>query len=309
MKKLAFFIPLGIAAFIGILFIAGRGAHSPVLNPAGPVANSERWLILFVIGLGLFIVIPVFIMLFVIASRYRAGNLKTAERYEPELSHSTKLEVAWWGIPIIFIIILSIVTAIYTHKLDPYKPLVSNEKPVEVQVVALQWRWLFIYPEQGVASMNQLVIPEKRPINLTLTSDAPMNSFWLPSLSGQIYTMNGMSTKLHIMADQPGMYYGSSANISGEGFADMNFTAKSVSDIDFLRWTSRAKSASPLDQTSYPKLAQQDRDSTVHTYQLADQELYDTIVMKYMDPSMMHSHSRTDTDVQIQTKTHKEEMN
>lgn len=254
-----------------------------VLQPQGDIARQQRDLILFTTALGMFVVIPVFVMLGLFAWKFREGNKKA--KYRPDWDGNSMLEAIWWGIPTVIIIILSVITWQTSHSLDPYRALESKVKPVEVQVVALQWKWLFIYPEYEIASTNLLQIPEKTPINFTITSDAPMNSFWIPSLGSQVYAMSGMSTKLHLIADQPGDYNGSSANISGEGHADMKFIARSSTQTDFDSWVQRVKTTSrTLDQVQYDNLALPNTLDKPLYYVLGDKDLYDKIVMKYMAP-------------------------
>lgn len=268
-------------AIIALLAFVVQGRDIPVLDTHGTIANQQRDLILVVFGLGMLVVIPVLTMLFVIGWKYRAGNTKA--KYDPEFNGHLGLEALWWGIPCLIIIVLAVITYVSTHALDPYKSLESNVEPVNVQVVALEWKWLFIYPDKGVATLNYLNIPEDTPVNLTLTSDAPMNSFWVPALAGQVYTMSGMSTKLHLMADTVGSYRGVSANISGEGFANMTFKVNSMSNADFSKWViESANSKTPLDSTSYASLANESKDDGEITYMLMDNDLYNEIIMKYM---------------------------
>ena len=270
-------------AILAVLYFVTNGRDIPVLNPKGLIANQERDLILLTFGLGMLIVIPVFILLFSIAWKYRASNTKA--KYEPEMEGNKALEALWWGIPCAVILLLAIITAVSTHALDPYKPIQSQVKPVKIQVISLNWKWLFIYPDQGVATQNVLNIPKDTPIELTLTSDAPMNSFWVPSLAGQVYTMAGMSTKLHLMADEVGTYNGSSANISGDGFADMRFKVNSMNETDFTAWANREYNSNtiPLLTTeSYKKLAESSHDTNQVTYLLINKDLYNEVVMKYM---------------------------
>ena len=291
-----------IASLIAIGMIAlfvfvTQGRDMPVLDTHGLIANQERDLIYLTFGLGLLVVIPVLWMLFAIAWKYRAGNTKA--KYEPEMDGSKKLEILWWGIPIIIIIALAIITAISTHALDPYKPIESSVEPVEVQVVALEWNWLFIYPDNGVATLNYLNIPEDTPINFTITSDAPMNSFWVPALAGQVYAMSGMSTKLHVMADTVGTYDGSSANISGEGFASMRFKVNSMTESDFSAWVIKsANSKDMLTSESYTELAKPGADKGEKTYMLMKKDLYNEIIMKYMshDTSGKEAHTKNETE-------------
>ncbi|MFZ1301482.1 MAG: ubiquinol oxidase subunit II [Candidatus Microsaccharimonas sp.] len=268
-------------AIIGLFTFVTYGRDVPLLDTHGTIAHQERDLILLTFGLGLLVVVPVLAMLFGIAWKYRASNTKAV--YQPEFSSHIGLEVLWWGIPCLIIIVLAIITAVSTHALDPYKPLDSKVEPVNVQVVSLEWNWLFIYPDQGVATLNYLNIPEDTPINLSITSDAPMNSFWVPALAGQVYSMTGMSTKLHLMADDPGTYNGSSANISGEGFADMRFKVNSMATSDYESWVLKsANSPKMLTSETYAEIRKPSHDTGEVTYMLMNKDLYNEIIMKYM---------------------------
>lgn len=172
-----------------------------------------------------------------------------------------------------------------SHELDPFKPLESNRKPVRVQVVALQWKWLFIYPEQNIATVNFLQFPEQTPINFEITADAPMNSFWIPELGGQIYAMPGMKTKLHLIANEEGNFRGSSANLSGRGFAGMTFIAKASSQLEFEDWVESIRESSNfLNLREYNRLAEPSENNPVASYVLQKKDLYDWIVKKYMVP-------------------------
>lgn len=274
------------AAIVGVLVYVTYGHPIPVLDTKGTIANQERDLIYITIILGVVVVLPVFIMLFAIAWRYRATNTKAI--YQPEFSSHRGFEALWWGIPIIIIVILAVITWISTHELDPYKKLESSTKPLTIQVVALQWKWLFIYPDQGIATVNYANIPNDTPVDLMITSDAPMNSFWVPALAGQVYAMAGMMTQLHIAADDTGTYTGSSANISGKGFADMTFKINSMEPKDFDEWADKATFApDTLDQVEYEKLATPVVDNDESTYVMVDQDLYNRNIMKYMSPSGM----------------------
>ena len=269
----------------GLIVWAAVGHNVPVLDTHGLIANQQRDLIYFTLILGGFVVIPVFIILFVVIWKYRASNPRSEASYAPDYDGNNRLEALWWGIPALIIVVLGIVTGITTFALDPYKAIESDKKPITVQVIAMQWKWLFIYPDQQVASLQQLVIPEDTPINFTLTSDAPMNSFWIPALAGQVYAMSGMSTKLHIVADKPGEYMGTSANISGDGFADMKFVAKVITEQDFATWSQQG-SPDILDMQTYNKLAEPGVNPPVKTYKLSDADVYNEVVMKYMHSGM-----------------------
>ena len=283
-------IVLAAFVFVALLAFLASRADIPVLHPKGIIASKEYWLMAFTALLAVIIVVPVFVMLFVIAWKYRADNPRA--QYKPDWDNSKLYEGLWWGIPCVIIGVLAVVTWFATHDLDPYKKLDSAVKPVRVQVVSLQWKWLFIYPEQRVASVNFLQIPVGTPVNFEATSDAPMNSFWIPSLGGQIYAMSGMTTKLHLMANERGDYRGSSANISGEGFAGMTFTARASSQADFEAWIASAgRSSRELDTHSYATLAEPSKDNPPAVYTLKQPDLYDTIVMKYMAPGHAHDMS------------------
>lgn len=280
LKIIAAVVLLAVTAIAATWYLHDKNIQ--VLNAAGPIAGQQRSLLIFASLLSLFVVIPVFVLTFWIAWNYRATNKKA--RYEPEWDGDTAIEALWWGIPLVLIIILSLVTWRTSHSLDPFRPIASDQKPLEVQVVALQWKWLFIYPEQNIATLNYVQFPEDRPVTFTITSDAPMNSFWIPQLGGQIYAMSGMSTKLHLLADQPGSYRGLSANISGTGFADMAFTAESTTQDNFDNWVRMVQqSAAPLDMTTYTTLAQPSKDFPRLTYSPVQDKLYDEIVDQFME--------------------------
>jgi cytochrome o ubiquinol oxidase subunit 2 len=232
------------------------------------------------------VVIPVFVLTVYIVLKYHEGN-KTA-RYSPEWDHSRLLESMWWGLPLIIITILAVITWNSSHQLDPSRPIVSDKKPLTVQVVALQWKWLFIYPEQKIASVNYLQMPVDTPVNFQITSDAPMNSFWIPKLGGQIYAMSGMSTQLHLMASKQGVFNGSSANISGRGFAGMSFKAQAVTEQEFDSWAGIVqRSHQSLSFDEYAKLARPSENNQVALYSEPAVNLYDTVLMQYMGHSRM----------------------
>lgn len=265
----------------------------PILQPQGVIAEQQFNLIMITLALGFIVVVPVFILLFTIAWKYRATNTKA--KYEPDLEGNRWLELLWWAIPCIIIFILGWITVVSTHALDPFKKLESDVQPVKVQVVALEWKWLFIYPEEGVATVNYLNIPEDTPIDFTITADAPMNSFWVPSLGGQVYAMAGMSTQLSLMANQPGSYEGSSANISGEGFSGMRFKVNSMTKSDYLAWKEKAiYSDKILTSETYKTLALPSEKHPEVTYLLMNPDLYNEIIKKYMTPERSHSHETAD---------------
>ncbi len=280
--KLALYTLLAVGV-LSLLWLLLHRNHFAVMNPKGPIAMQQRNLILLTVLLGLVVVVPVFVLLFIIAWRYRESNTKAT--YHPTWDHSRVLETIWWGVPCAIILVLAMVTWHGTRALDPFKPLASARKPVTIQVVALQWKWLFIYPEQHIASVNLVQFPEQTPVNFEITADAPMNSFWIPNLGGQVYAMSGMSTQLHLSASGTGTYPGSSANISGKGFAGMTFTAKSTSPADFGNWIHTAQQSSDkLSMDTYTALARPSEHTPVALYTSPAANLYDNIIMKYMMP-------------------------
>ncbi|HSX45473.1 MAG TPA: ubiquinol oxidase subunit II [Candidatus Saccharimonadia bacterium] len=279
------FVAVLVLWFIGIIVWYLHAKNFAVLNPAGEVASKERDLMFVTVGLGLLVVIPVYIMTFTIAWRYREGNKKA--RYQPELTGNRWVETVWWGVPILIIGILSVITWNSSHALDPRKALDVAGKPLNVHVVALDWKWLFIYPEQGVASVNQMEVPVGRPVNFTITADAPMNSFWIPQLGSQIYAMPGMQTHLNLVADKAGIYQGSSANLSGDGFAGMRFQAIAGPQQEFNDWVQSAKNApGALDLASYDHLAKPSQYNPVAFYSSIDPQLFSHVLLKYMVPGV-----------------------
>lgn len=273
------FLLLGVAG-ASLLYLASLDLI--VLNAKGLIGVKQQKLFLISSALMLLIIVPVFFISIYVTWKYRASN-RTA-KYEPDWDQSILAETIWWGVPFIIIVVLSVLTWKSSHELDPFRPIDSKEKPINIQVVALQWKWLFIYPEQQIATVNYIRIPEKRPINFVITSDAPMNSFWIPQLGGQIYAMSGMRSQLHLIADEKGVYRGSSAHLSGSGFAAMNFIVESTSQDDFDQWAaSTNESSSSLSYEDYKSLAKPSEEKQIF-YRLKDQDLFDRIVAKYMTP-------------------------
>jgi cytochrome o ubiquinol oxidase subunit 2 len=276
----------GVLLALGLIVISAfylSRMNFAVLQPAGVIGEKERNLIYIALGLAVIVVVPVFIMLILFSWKYREGNSKA--KYQPDFTNSRKLEAFWWGIPFAIILVLSVITWNSSHDLDPFKPLQAYAKPLNVQVVALQWKWLFIYPDYGVASANYLQIPTNTPVDFEITSDAPMNSFWIPQLGGQIYAMPGMTTHLNLMASKAGDYIGKSANISGTGFAGMTFTTRASSQKNFNSWMKQLSAANNnLTQDSYDQLAKPNEDHRVVYFSSVDSSLYHRTVMKYMEP-------------------------
>lgn len=255
----------------------------PFLFPNGIRAVEQRNLLLILQGLMLLVILPVYILTFIFSWHYRADNPKAT--YDPDLVDHKIAEYIWWGLPIIMVAVASVLTWVKTYELDPYKPIASEKKAITIQAIALQWKWLFIYPEENIASLNYLQIPVDTPLHFEITADAPMNSLWIPNLGGQIYAMPGMRTELNLIANKGGQFRGSSANISGEGFAGMYFITKASSEKDFQDWVKSVKEDNnALDLEQYKELAKPSQNVPSKMYQLKDENLFNQILMKYMKP-------------------------
>jgi cytochrome o ubiquinol oxidase subunit II len=280
--KVCLFIFIVLAG-IAVSWLYIRSHDIAVLEPQGMIGAKERDLIFTSTLLMLIVVIPVFFLMTFFAWRYREGSKAV---HAPDWEHNYIAEYCWWGVPLIIIGILAVLTWKSSHELNPFKPIDSDVKPLKIQVVALQWKWLFLYPEQGIATINFVSFPEKTPIDFEVTSDAPMNSFWIPQLGGMIYAMPAMRTQLHLIADAPGVFRGASANISGEGFAGMSFTAHALSAGDFEGWVGSAQ-ATPqkLTAVEYEQLVAPSSYNPRATYVLGQIDLFDQIIMKYMTPA------------------------
>ncbi|QND49118.1 ubiquinol oxidase subunit II [Rhizobium lusitanum] len=277
------------------LFLLLSGCNLVVMAPSGDIAVQQRDLIVVSTVLMLIIIIPVIFLTLFFAWKYRQSN--TAATYDPEWHHSTRLELVIWSAPLAIIIALGAVTWISTHQLDPYrpldriaadKPIAENVKPLTVEVVALDWKWLFFYPDLGIATVNELAAPVDTPINFKITASAVMNSFFVPALAGQIYAMPGMETKLHAVINHPGEYQGLSANYSGAGFSHMRFKFHGLSQADFDQWVEKAKSqGSALGRPEYLALAKPSEREPVRYYNAVDKDLYEAILNMCADPSKM----------------------
>jgi len=257
-----------------------------LLDPAGPIGAEQKTLILTATALMLLVVVPVIFMALYFAWRYRASNKQAT--YDPKWSHSTKIEMVVWLIPAIIVMILGVLVWNSSHKLDPYRPLDTGVKPVIVEAVSLEWKWLFIYPEHNIATVNQLVFPANTPLSLKITSHNIMNSFFVPQLGGQIYSMPGMRTQLHLLADAPGNFDGISAQFSGAGFSDMNFRAIATTPQEFEDWVNKArKSSAALDLTKYRALAEPSVKHPVEYFSSVRPQLFECILHKDMQKEVM----------------------
>ena len=284
---------LASLAAIGLLPLLS-GCNAVVLSPSGDVAQQQRDLILIATALMLLIIIPVMVLTVVFARKYRAGNEATEDEYDPDWDHSTGLELLIWSAPLLIIICLGAVTWTSTHRLDPYRPIerlqpgrdvAKDAKPLHIQVVSLDWKWLFIYPEYGIATVNEVAAPVDRPITFHLTSSSVMNAFYVPALAGMIYTMPSMETKLNAVINKPGDYEGMSANFSGDGFSHMRFRFHGLSNEQFGQWIASAKqSGRKLDRADYMKLAQPSEDAPVIRFSGVAPDLYDKVVNNCVAP-------------------------
>jgi cytochrome o ubiquinol oxidase subunit 2 len=271
------------------------GCKLVLLNPSGDVARQQSDIMITTTAIMALIIVPVLIAIAVVAWRYRASN-KQAE-YDAAWDHSPQLELLVWAGPLLIIIAIGAISWIGTHMVDPYRPLdriasgkpvPADVKPLEVDVVSLRWKWLFMYPQYGIATVNQLAAPVDRPIRFKLTADAMMDSFFVPALAGQIYTMPGMQTILHGVINKPGEYRGFSANYSGLGFTDMRFKFLGMTSRDFDQWVAKVRATGgDLDRKAYDQLRQPSRDAPVHYYARFDADLYHRILNLCVDPGQM----------------------
>lgn len=253
------------------------GCHYALLDPAGPIGKDELGIIYLATGLMLLVVVPVIVMTLAFAWRYRASN--RAATYSPDWVHSGKIEAVIWLVPCVIVGILGYVTWTSSHRLDPYRPIASATKPIRVDVASLDWKWLFIYPDLGIASVNELAFPVGTPVRFHLTSSTVMNSFFIPQLGSQIYTMSGMQTKLSLLADRAGTYRGISANFSGDGFSHMDFAARAMSAKDFAAWVKKVRSShKALTLAAYRKLAKPSENVPVQHYATVAPTLYHDIL-------------------------------
>jgi len=278
-------ILLGILFFVAALSLSG--CKFALLDPKGIIAADEKNIMITSVWLMSIVIVPVIILTFVFAWRYRAGNTKA--KYTPDWSHSTVLELIWWSVPCIIIAILATITWKSTHELDPYKPLaVNNSKPITIQAIALEWKWLFIYPEQNIATINFVQFPAGVPVTFLITAEGPMNSFQIPQLAGQIYAMAGMQTKLNLIANAEGDYAGISANFSGDGFAGMKFTARASSQAQFDQWVKSVKqSPDKLTMAAYHRLVQPSENNRIQQFSAANSKIFEMAIMKSMMPMSM----------------------
>jgi len=281
------------------------GCNMVLMNPSGDIALQQRNLLVVSTLLMLLIIVPVIALTLLFAWRYRKSEANKDAEYRPDWDHSTQLELVIWAAPLLIIIALGAITWISTHTLDPYRPLsridsarpISGEvEPLVVEVVALDWKWLFLYPEQGIATVNEVAAPVDRPILFKITASSVMNSFFIPALAGQIYAMPGMETKLNAVINKPGEFEGFSANYSGAGFSGMRFKFHGLSEADFGKWVADAKAAKAenagnsggeLSRTAYLELEKPSENAPVARYGTVAPGLYDAILNRCVEAGKM----------------------
>ncbi|HGJ5858168.1 MAG TPA: cytochrome o ubiquinol oxidase subunit II [Arsenophonus nasoniae] len=272
---------IGVISLLAIVYLL-TGCDMVLMDPKGAIGIEQRKLILTALGLMLIVVIPVIFMAIIFARKYRASNKQAT--YRPDWAHSNKIELVCWTVPIIIIIILAVITWKTTHQLDPYKPLESDKKPITIQVISTDWKWIFVYPEENIATVNEIAIPVGVPINFKVTAESVMNSFFIPALGGQIYAMAGMQTKLHLIANEPGTYKGFSSSYSGHGFSDMKFNVIATPDMaSFDKWVQKVKASSKtLDSmATFNQLAKPSHNVPVTYFSSVKPNLYEELILKF----------------------------
>jgi cytochrome o ubiquinol oxidase subunit 2 len=282
---------LGSAVFLGCALTASFACNAgsafppsgPILSPVGPVGSGDRVILLDATALMLAIVVPTMLATMGFAWWFRASN--TRATYRPNWTYSGRVELLVWSIPTLVIFFLGGVTWIGSHLLDPFRPLPPAMKPLEIEVVALDWKWLFIYPQDGVASINRLIVPVGQPLHFRITSASVFNVFFIPRLGSQIYAMNGMTTQLNLRADEPGRFLGLSAQFSGDGFSDMRFDAIAEPQAQFAQWIAQARAQGPvLNTPAYRALSKQSRPTAPYTYRNVDTGLFDAVAAQKLPP-------------------------
>lgn len=278
---------IGLAAdFALLLMFLLQGKNIAILNPKGFIAEQQLQLIIFTVMLFLAAAVPTLLLLYFTAWKYRSTNLKVAHR--PSGKASKPLVIGMWVVPTIFMLILASVMIPSTHKLVPQEVIKHDKKPITIQVVSMNWKWLFIYPEQKIATVNFVQIPVDTPITFEMTADeSPMSSFWIPNLGGQLYSMTTHVNRLNLIAESTGDYPGNSAEINGHGFAGMKFIARASTDAEFNDWVKQVKrTPNILDSDEYDKLLVPSEDHPVTIYSKADNNLFAKVIQKYYEPQV-----------------------
>jgi cytochrome o ubiquinol oxidase subunit II len=267
-----------------LAFAAAGCSGRSILHPVGPVGADDSRILIDATLIMLAIVVPTILLAFWMAWRYRASNAKA--EYLPYWSYSGRIEAVVWSIPILTIMFIGGVIWIGSYRLDPFRPLDSRVPPLEVEVVSLDWKWLFIYPEERIATVNRLVVPAGRPVHFSITSASVFNAFFVPRLGSMVYAMPGMVSQLHLQADRPADLWGQSAHFSGDGFSDMQFQVRSVAPADYAAWTGAARGAGPaLDLAAYRQLARQSHKVAPMTFGTVDPRLFRAIATQRIAPA------------------------
>ncbi|VAY02142.1 Cytochrome bo(3) ubiquinol oxidase subunit 2 [Arsenophonus endosymbiont of Aleurodicus dispersus] len=297
MRFIQYKVSIGVISLLAIVFLL-TGCNMVLMDPKGAIGIEQKKLILTALGLMLIVVIPVIFMTIIFAIKYRASNKKAT--YRPDWAKSNKIELVCWTVPIIIIIVLTVITWKTTHQLDPYKPLESNKKPITVQVISTDWKWVFIYPEENIATINEIAIPSGVPINFKVTAESVMNSFFIPALGSQIYAMAGMQTKLHLIANKPGTYKGFSSSYSGHGFSDMKFNVIATPNTaSFNQWVQKVKtSTQTLDSmTIFNQLAKPSNNVPVTYFSSVKPNLYQELILKLGHKHHINHANKTEHEI------------
>jgi cytochrome o ubiquinol oxidase subunit 2 len=281
-----YFTRLGRASALVALATGGLAdgcRATGVLDPQGPIAAAERLILLNATAIMLVVAVPVIVLTLAFAWWYRASNKRAL--HWPDWSYSGQVELVVWSIPAMVVILLSGVAWTGSHLLDPAVKIKSDAAPIRIEVVSLDWKWLFIYPDQSIATVNELMVPAGAPLEFMLTSATVMNAFFVPQLGSQIYTMPGMTTRLNLMADLPGDYPGLSSHFSGDGFSDMRFVVHALSAAEFSAWLSRTREhGTALDADGYAQLARSGSAAPIQSYSGVDPKLFEHILSQSMEP-------------------------
>lgn len=288
-----------LSAMLALAGLTGC-SKAVVLNPSGDIAAQQGQMVVHATLLMLIVIVPVIVLTLLFAWKYRQSNTANTEKdYDPEWHHSTTLELVIWTVPLMIIIALGAMTWIGTHKLDPYRPLdriseskpLDGSKPLEVQVVAMDWKWLFLYPEQGIATVNEVAAPVDRPIRFKLTATSTMNAFYVPALAGMIYAMPGMQTELNAVINEPGVFQGMASHYSGLGFSGMTFKFHGLSHDDFEQWVAKAKGTEKaLDRATYLQLVKPSEREPVQHFAQVEEGLYDKVLNRCVEDGQMCMH-------------------
>ena len=287
---------LSFAALAGLLASCGDGYV--LIDSKGQVGIEQRNLIYIQIVMMLLVVVPAIAMSLWFAWKYRHNNKAVEKEYAPNWDYSHKIEMWVWAVPCVIILIMAVISWRATHKLDPYRPLDADKEHIQIQAIAAPYQWVFIYPNENIASVNEIYFPANQPVNFHITSDFSMNSFFIPQLGGQVYAMAGMKTQLHLIANEPGQFYGMSANYSGHGFSKMKFQAHAVSEAEYQNWIKQAKASSntltmqkfkslqdPVHQTAvghHAKRTEAPKPNPVQYFGSVENNLFQNIVDQYM---------------------------